>query len=282
MMVGSAQMSSQRLQSPPADEPAIVIERVSLAFDDNEVLRDISFSVGAGRMKILLGASGSGKSVVLKLILGLLKPDSGTIQVRGERIDNMTEQQMLQMRGDIGMLFQESALFDSLTVAENVGYRLYEELNMPVDEARRRIEEVLGFVGLAEYMDRMPSELSGGQRRRVAIARAFAAKPRHLLIDDPTSGLDPITAKTVDREIIKLRDLEHVTSIVVTHQLPDAFYVATHEAQRRNGDLAIVEVDAQKADEAEFIVLAEGRIHFEGDLAALRSSADPYLKKFLS
>jgi len=281
-MVGSAQMSSQRLQSPPADEPAIVIERVSLAFDDNEVLRDISFSVGAGRMKILLGASGSGKSVVLKLILGLLKPDSGTIQVRGERIDNMTEQQMLQMRGDIGMLFQESALFDSLTVAENVGYRLYEELNMPVDEARRRIEEVLGFVGLAEYMDRMPSELSGGQRRRVAIARAFAAKPRHLLIDDPTSGLDPITAKTVDREIIKLRDLEHVTSIVVTHQLPDAFYVATHEAQRRNGDLAIVEVDAQKADEAEFIVLAEGRIHFEGDLAALRSSADPYLKKFLS
>jgi len=281
-MVGSAQMSSQRLQSPPPDEPAIVIERVSLAFDDNEVLRDISFSVGAGRMKILLGASGSGKSVVLKLILGLLKPDSGTIQVRGERIDNMTEQQMLQMRGDIGMLFQESALFDSLTVAENVGYRLYEELNMPVDEARRRIEEVLGFVGLAEYMDRMPSELSGGQRRRVAIARAFAAKPRHLLIDDPTSGLDPITAKTVDREIIKLRDLEHVTSIVVTHQLPDAFYVATHEAQRRNGDLAIVEVDAQKADEAEFIVLAEGRIHFEGDLAALRSSADPYLKKFLS
>jgi len=281
-MVGSAQMSSQRLQSPPPDEPAIVIERVSLAFDDNEVLRDISFSVGAGRMKILLGASGSGKSVVLKLILGLLKPDSGTIHVRGERIDNMTEQRMLQMRGDIGMLFQESALFDSLTVAENVGYRLYEELNMPVDEARGRIVEVLGFVGLAEYMDRMPSELSGGQRRRVAIARAFAAKPRHLLIDDPTSGLDPITAKTVDREIIKLRDLEHVTSIVVTHQLPDAFYVATHEARRRNGDLAIVEADAQKADEAEFIVLAEGRIHFEGDLAELRSSTDPYLKKFLS
>ena len=264
------------------EEPAIVVEHVSLAFDDNEVLRDVSFSVGAGRMKILLGASGSGKSVVLKLILGLLKPDSGTIRIRGERIDNITEQQMLQVRGDIGMLFQESALFDSLTVAENVGYRLYEELNMPVDEARRRIEEVLGFVGLAEYMDRMPSELSGGQRRRVAIARAFAAKPRHLLIDDPTSGLDPITAKTVDREIIKLRDLEQVTSIVVTHQLPDAFYVATHEARRRNGDLAIVEADAQKADEAEFIVLAEGRIHFAGDLAALRSSTDPYLKKFLS
>src|SRR6186713_1471156 len=200
MMVGSAQMSSQRLQSPPPDEPAIVIERVSLAFDDNEVLRDISFSVGAGRMKILLGASGSGKSVVLKLILGLLKPDSGTIQVRGERIDNMTEQQMLQMRGDIGMLFQESALFDSLTVAENVGYRLYEELNMPVDQVRRRIEEVLDFIGMKEFIDRMPAELSGGQRRRVAIARAMAAKPRILLYDEPTTGLDPITCLTVDEE----------------------------------------------------------------------------------
>jgi phospholipid/cholesterol/gamma-HCH transport system ATP-binding protein len=128
----------------------------------------------------------------------------------------------------------------------------------------------------------MPSELSGGQRRRVAIARAFASKPRHLLIDDPTSGLDPITSKTVDREIIKLRDLEHVTSIVVTHQLPDAFYVATHEAVRRNGEVAIVKGDAGKADETEFIVLADGRIYFEGDFSALRSSADPFLKRFLS
>ncbi len=255
---------------------------MSLAFDDNVVLREVSFSVPVGHMKILLGASGAGKSVVLKLILGLLKPDSGVIRVRGQRIDNMTEEGLLQVRGDIGMLFQESALFDSLTVAENVGYRLYEELNMPPDEAHRRIEEVLGFVGLAEYMNRMPSELSGGQRRRVAIARAFASKPRHLLIDDPTSGLDPITSKTVDREIIKLRDLEHVTSIVVTHQLPDAFYVATHEAVRQNGSVAIVDADAQKADEAEFIVLVDGRIHFEGDLGNLRSSADPYLKKFLS
>jgi phospholipid/cholesterol/gamma-HCH transport system ATP-binding protein len=260
----------------------VEFERVSLAFDDNVVLRDISFSVGAGRMKILLGASGSGKSVVLKLILGLLRPDSGKIWVRGERIDTMSEQQMLLARGDIGMLFQESALFDSLTVAENVGYRLYEELNMAPEAASDRIAEVLGFVGLAEYMHRMPSELSGGQRRRVAIARAFASKPRHLLIDDPTSGLDPITAKTVDREIIKLRDLERVTSIVVTHQLPDAFYVAKHEAVRRNGDLAIVETNAEKADEAGFIVLADGRVHFEGDLAALRASSDPYLKKFLS
>ena len=264
------------------EAPAIVLENVSLAFDDNVVLRDVSFSVGVGEMKILLGASGSGKSVILKLILGLLKPDSGVIRLRGERIDNMTEYEMLRVRGDVGMLFQESALFDSLTVAENVGYRLYEELNMQADEVRTRVQEVLGFVGLAEYMDRMPSELSGGQRRRVAIARAFASKPRHLLIDDPTSGLDPITSKTVDREIIKLRDLEHVTSIVVTHQLPDAIYVASHEAVRQNGKAAIVETDARNADEAGFIVLSEGRILFEGNLAALRGSTDPYLMKFLS
>jgi len=262
--------------------PAIAFEHVSLAFDDNVVLRDVSFAVDVGRMKILLGASGSGKSVVLKLILGLLKPDSGVIRVRDERIDAMNEEELLAVRGDIGMLFQESALFDSLTVAENVGYRLYEELQMPPDAARRRIEEVLGFVGLAEYMHRMPSELSGGQRRRVAIARAFASKPRHLLIDDPTSGLDPITSKTVDREIIKLRDLEHVTSIVVTHQLPDAYYVATHEAVSNNGDVAVVKASPQKTAEAEFIVLAEGRIHFEGDLDELRAASDPYLKKFLS
>jgi len=262
--------------------PAIAFEHVSLAFDDNVVLRDVSFAVDVGRMKILLGASGSGKSVVLKLILGLLKPDSGVIRVRDERIDAMNEEELLAVRGDIGMLFQESALFDSLTVAENVGYRLYEELQMPPDAARRRIEEVLGFVGLAEYMHRMASELSGGQRRRVAIARAFASKPRHLLIDDPTSGLDPITSKTVDREIIKLRDLEHVTSIVVTHQLPDAYYVATHEAVSHNGDVAVVKASPQKTAEAEFIVLAEGRIHFEGDLDELRAASDPYLKKFLS
>jgi phospholipid/cholesterol/gamma-HCH transport system ATP-binding protein len=262
--------------------PAIAFESVSLAFDENVVLRDVTFSVRAGSTLFLLGASGSGKSVVLKLILGLLKPDSGVIRVRGSRIDNMSEQDLLKVRGDIGMLFQETALFDSLTVADNVGYRLLEEMGMPYHEARRRSQEVLGFIGLAEHMDRMPSELSGGQRRRVAIARAFASKPRHLLIDDPTSGLDPITSKTVDNEIVKFRDLEHVTSIVVTHQLPDAFYIAGHEAVQENGDVRIVVADPGKADEAEFIMLADGRVYFEGNAAALRASADPVVKKFLS
>ena len=262
--------------------PAVVFDHVSLAFDDHVVLRDISFSLRSSHMAFLLGASGSGKSVVLKLILGFLKPDSGAILVNGERIDTMTEGQLMRVRDDIGMLFQESALFDSLTVAENVGYKLYEELGMAEDQVRGRVEEVLGFVGLREQIDRMPSELSGGQRRRVAIARAMAAKPHLLLFDEPTSGLDPITAKTVDAEVIKSRDIEHVTSLVVTHQLQDAFYVATHQAVREDGGLAIVSAGARKIEEAEFIVLKDARIFFEGDAASMRASQDPYLKMYLS
>ncbi|HKY19881.1 MAG TPA: ATP-binding cassette domain-containing protein [Vicinamibacterales bacterium] len=265
-----------------SDTSAIAFEHVSLAFDDHVVLDDVSFVVRPGATLFLLGASGSGKSVTLKLILGLLKPDAGVIRVRGERIDNMTEQELLSVRGDIGMLFQETALFDSLTVADNVGYRLIEEMGMPLDQALQRSREVLGFVGLADYMERMPSELSGGQRRRVAIARAFASKPRHLLIDDPTSGLDPITSKTIDNEIVKLRDLEHVTSIVVTHQLPDAHYIASHEAVQQNGGVAIVAADPVKAEEAEFVMLADAKVYFEGTFAELRAATDPYLKKFLS
>jgi phospholipid/cholesterol/gamma-HCH transport system ATP-binding protein len=275
-------MASISPQNAESDAPAIAFENVSLAFDDNVVLRDVSFSIRPGSTLFLLGASGSGKSVTLKLILGLLKPDSGIIRVRGDRVDDMSEQELLKVRGDIGMLFQETALFDSLTVADNVGYRLLEEMGIPYDDVRRRSQEVLGFIGLAEYMDRMPSELSGGQRRRVAIARAFASKPRHLLIDDPTSGLDPITSKTVDNEIIKFRDLEHVTSIVVTHQIPDAQYIASHEAVQQNGRTRIIEADPRKAEEAEFIMLADGAVYFEGSFAALRASTDPYVTKFLS
>ena len=263
--------------------PIVVFDRVSLAFDEKVILSNISFTLLIGRTKIILGASGAGKSTILKLILGLLKPDTGVIWVNGERVDGMTEHEMMKVRADLGMVFQEGALFDSLTVAENVGYKLYEETDMPRDQVRRRIEEVLGFIGLGEYIDRMPSELSGGQRRRVAIARAMAAKPRILLYDEPTTGLDPITASTVDDEIIKLRDLENVSSIVVTHQLRDAFYVATHEAGRRDdGLLQIVPADPDKAEEAEFIMLKDGAVAFEGHAAELRASPDRYLKTFLS
>ena len=171
--------------------PAIRFDRVSFAFDEQVVLRDVSFAVPVGSMKILLGASGAGKSVVLKLILGLLRPDAGAVWVRGQRIDGMQERDLMRVRTEIGMVFQGSALFDSLTVADNVGYRLAEEMKMPADQVRHRVEEVLAFLGLSEHIDRMPGDLSGGERRRVAIARAIAARPSLLLFDDPTTGLDP-------------------------------------------------------------------------------------------
>lgn len=267
-----------------ADAPIIVFENVSLAFDEKVVLREVSFELLTGHTKIFLGASGSGKSTILKLIVGLLKPDAGRIWVNGQRTDEMSELELMKVRDDLGMVFQEGALFDSLTVAENVGYKLYEETKMPLDEVRARVQEVLGFIGLAEFIDRMPSELSGGQRRRVAIARAMAFKPRILLYDEATTGLDPITADTVDDEIIKLRDLENVSSIVVTHQLRDAFRVATNEAIRDAGKVEIVPADPQKCEEAEFIMLKDGRISFEGHAAEIREAAktDPYIKAFLS
>jgi phospholipid/cholesterol/gamma-HCH transport system ATP-binding protein len=277
-------------RSPLLDEamgpggPIIVFDGVSLAFDDKEILRNVSFTLKTGHTKIFLGASGAGKSTILRLILGLLKPDAGMIFVNGERVDNMTEDDLMKVRGDLGMVFQEGALFDSLTVRENVGYKLFEETTMPLDQVNHRVEEVLGFVGLAEFIDRMPSELSGGQRRRVAIARAMTAKPRILLYDEPTTGLDPITSLTIDEEVIKLRDLEGVSSIVVTHQLRDAFFVAENMARRDNGKLAFDKAPPKKADEAEFIMLKDGGILFEGNASELREAAktDPYIDAFLS
>lgn len=260
---------------------SVVFERVSFAFDDHVILRDVSFRIPEGSMRLVLGASGSGKSVMLKLMLGLLRPDSGEIWIHGQRIDRMAESDLMHVRGDVGMMFQENALFDSLTVAENVGYRLYEETDMPPALVRQRIEEVLGFVDLEPYIDRMPSELSGGQRRRVAIARAMAPKPRLLLFDDPTSGLDPITATTVADQIVKLRDVERVTSVVATHQMRDAFHLASHRVVRTNGRLQTESLDESHPDAATFMVLNDARIYFEGDGSELRESRDPYLRQFL-
>lgn len=263
--------------------PVVMFSHVELAFDDKVVLRDVSFTLLKGHTKIILGASGSGKSTSLKIITGLLRPDAGVVWVNGQRVDQMSEREMMSVRGDLGMIFQEGALFDSLTVRENVGYKLYEESDMPTEDVDRRVAEVLGFVGLAEHIDKMPSELSGGQRRRVAIARAMAFKPSILLYDEATTGLDPITAITVNDEVIKLRDLEGVSSIVVTHQLRDAFYVATHMAVRGpDGAVRIVRATPAKEQEAEFIMLREGLIVFEGDADALRRSTDPYIRTFLS
>ncbi len=272
----------QQILSEPG-APVVLFDRVRLAFDEKVVLKDLSFTVIKGHTKIILGASGSGKSTILKIITGLLRSDEGVVWVNGQRVDQLSERQMMSVRADLGMIFQEGALFDSLTVRENVGYKFYEETDMPLEQVDRRVEEVLGFIGLSEHIDKMPSELSGGQRRRVSIARAMAFKPRILLYDEATTGLDPITATTVDDEIIKLRDLEGVSSIVVTHQLRDAFYIATHMALREpSGEIRVVAATPEKSEEAEFLMLKDGFIVFEGSAEELRHSTDPYLRTFLS
>jgi phospholipid/cholesterol/gamma-HCH transport system ATP-binding protein len=275
-------LAALRAEAFGPGSPIVVFDKVSLAFDDKVILDQVSFTLIAGHTKVVLGASGAGKSTILKLILGLLKADGVVIWVNGERVDEMDERQMMTVRANLGMVFQEGALFDSLTVRENVGYKLFEETDTPVDEVHARVEEVLGFMKLSEHIDKMPSALSGGQRRRVAIARAMAAKPKLLLYDEPTTGLDPITSITIDDEIIKLRDLEAVSSILVTHQLRDAFYVATHEAVHENGEVGIIQADRGKCAETEFLMLKDGRVVYEGSASDLRASRDPYIRSFLS
>jgi phospholipid/cholesterol/gamma-HCH transport system ATP-binding protein len=285
-------MASVREETRPAllDEalafggPIIVFDKVWLAFDEKVILKEVSFTLLTGHTKIILGASGAGKSTILRLALGLLKPDAGRIFVNGEQIEGMREDELMRVRADIGMVFQEGALFDSLTVRENVAYKLVDELRWPADKVDARIQDVLGFIGLLDFSDRMPSELSGGQRRRVAIARAMAARPRILFYDEATTGLDPITALTVDEEIIKLRDFEGVSSVLVTHQLRDAFFVAEQTAAKGDGGVTFARAERGKAKQAEFMMLKEGRVHFEGNADELRAAArvDDYIRSFLS
>ena len=278
-----AALSPVRTADDRAGDPVVVFKDVSLAFDDKVILKRVSFHLMPGQLKVILGASGAGKSTILKLMLGLLRPDGGEIVVHGHRVDQLSEAELMHVRAGLGMVFQEGALFDSLTVRENVGYRLYEETDLPLEEVDARVTEVLGFVGLGEFGQRMPSELSGGQRRRVAIARALTSRPRILLYDEPTTGLDPITALTIDEEIIKLRDIEGVTSVIVTHQLRDAFYIANHEAVTgQNGDVDYFDVTPARKDRTEFVMLRDGVVAFEGNADELRASNDPYLKTFLS
>jgi len=270
--------------TPPAPDAdhAVVFDGVSLAFDEKVVLKDVSFQLLAGRTKIVLGASGAGKSTILRIILGFLQPDAGAVSVHGVRVDQLSEDELMAVRSHVGMVFQEGALFDSLTVRENAGYRLYEETVVGKADADRRVDEVLALVGLQGFGDRLPSELSGGQRRRVAIARAIASKPRLLLYDEPTTGLDPVTSIAIDQEIVKLRDLEGTSAIVVTHQLRDAFYVATHSAVNEGNGVQIVDAPRTKLGATEFLMLRNGRVVFEGDADAIRRSRDSYVRQFLS
>jgi len=281
-MTPSALEQPNRVQPPNEAAQAVVFEHVSLAFDEKVVLRDVSFTLPRGRTLIILGASGSGKSTILKIITGLLKADAGSVWVYGTKIDGLSEQQMMPVREHLGMIFQEGALFDSLTVRENVGYKLYEQTNMPLGQVDHRVEEVLDFLELETHIDKMPSQLSGGQRRRVAIARAMAFKPGLLLYDEATTGLDPITAITVNDEVVKLRDFEGVSSIVVTHQLRDAFYVARHTAVRDAGHVKIVPATPEKSGETRFIMLKDGLICFEGTAEQLKQAGDEYIQSFLS
>lgn len=264
--------------------PAISFRNVYFAYPGNDdyTLKDISFDVTAGGTEIILGGSGSGKSTILKLVLGLIKPESGTIEVGGVDISRMAEPQLMDVRAGIGMVFQEGALFDSLSVAENVGFRLREHEDLADDEFEERVSRMLGFVGLEEFYDRGPSDLSGGQRRRVAVARAMAHSPEMILYDEPTTGLDPITGSTICDLIVKLRDLEGVTSVVVTHQLRDAFQVAQSFVVEKDSEFVYERIeDIDQLEGTDFLMLNQGHIVFQGRQGDLFRSDEPYVRQFL-
>lgn len=255
---------------------------VEKSYGGHQVLDGVSFQLRRGETKIIIGASGSGKSTILKLVMGLEKPDAGTILVDGEDITELGERKLVGIRQRIGMVFQESALFDSLSVRENVAYRLY-ETGTDEDEVDSRVRKSLGFVGLEDAIDKMPSELSGGMKRRVALARAIIGEPEILLYDEPTAGLDPVTSRRINELIIALRDLSNVTGIFVTHRMRDAFTLASQYAIRNNGS---VDFHAEGQDlciaNTRFLLLRDGKIIFEGPDELLRRSNDPYIKRFLA
>ncbi len=261
----------------------IEFRAVDKSFNDETVLRQVSFRIGPGETKIIVGASGSGKSTILKLILGLIRPDSGQILIEGRDITALAEEEMVSVRRKIGMVFQEGALFDSLSVRENVGYRFFEEGAMEEGEIEREVLRLLGFVGLEEAIDKMPAELSGGMKRRVGIARALAGSPRVVLYDEPTAGLDPITKRTIVELMIQLRDLEGVTSIFVTHDLQAATTIAGECATIDDGGRVRFnrEKDSRCLLDISFILLEDGRICFEGNHQQLMASEIPYVRRFV-
>jgi phospholipid/cholesterol/gamma-HCH transport system ATP-binding protein len=262
--------------------PAIVFEDVHLSFEDNQVLRGVSFRLSVGETKALFGVAGSGKSTILKLALGLFPPDSGRISVLGNDVTQMPEQDLFPMRGHLGMVFQESALFDSLTVRENVAYRLMEEHGIYDDEIDVRVRESLRFVELEHTLDLFPSELSGGMRRRVAIARAIITKPELLLYDSPTGGLDPITSNTIIELIMKQRDVYRTSSLLVTHRLQDAFTLATHEFDPQTSQVKLLPRGQYCNVPMSFLILRDGKVIFDGDIRELTHTKDEYIKEYIS
>jgi len=258
----------------------VVFENVSIGFEGKSVLKDISFEVDRGQTMIILGPAGCGKSVLMKLTNGLLSPDSGKITVFGQEISAMGERQMFALREHIGMVFQESALFDSLSVENNVAYRLHEE-HLPEEEVHARVVEALKFVELEAAISKFPSELSGGMRRRVSIARAIITAPDLILYDSPTGGLDPITSTTIVELVIKQRDVSHTTSLLITHRIQDAFTLATHRFNNETGHMEPIP-NGGIDDSTRFLMLNEGRIVFQGSTLELVHSEDPWIKDYLA
>lgn len=265
---------------PAAAGPAISFENIRIGFDSGDVLRGVSFAVETGETKVIVGETGTGKTLLLKIAAGLVRPDAGRVVVLGQEVTAMPEQELLNFRSELGIVFQEGALFDSMTVAENVAFRLMEE-GAEADEVEGQVREALRFVEMEEAIDKLPGDLSGGMRRRVSIARALITKPRIVFYDSPTAGLDPVTAQTILTLILRLRDLYHVTGLLVTHRVQDAFAMANYRFDPQNGGLVPHNGSGAPAAATNFLVLRDGRVHFQGDPQSLRETTDPYLQKFL-
>ncbi len=265
---------------PGRSQPVVAFSHVAIGFDGNTVLRDVNFQAQTGEMRILLGPAGAGKSILLKLANGLIRPDSGSIKIFGQEITTMPEEEMFPIRSRIGMVFQESALFDSLSVRDNVAFRLNEQHADP-EEIDRRVKDSLRFVELEDAIDKFPAELSGGMRRRVAIARAIATHPELLLYDSPTGGLDPITSDTIIQLVMKQRDVYENTALLVTHRLQDAFTLATHRFNRETNQMERIENDGVDINTT-IMVLKNGVLAFNGSLIDLLRCKDPYIQEYLA
>jgi phospholipid/cholesterol/gamma-HCH transport system ATP-binding protein len=259
---------------------ALDFSDVWLGFEEGPILRGLSFSVKPRETLVLLGETGTGKTLALKLAAGLLRPDRGSVRALGHDITEQPERDLLEFRRKIGFVFQEGALFDSLTVGENVGYRL-EEDGVSEEEIRPRVEEVLRFVELEDTLEQLPSELSGGMRRRVSIARALITRPPIVLYDSPTAGLDPITSQTIITLILRLRDVYGVTALLATHRLQDGFALANFHFDPQTRTVRRGPAPGKEPAVTRFLVLRDGRIYFEGSPTEMLEAKDPYLQKFL-
>jgi phospholipid/cholesterol/gamma-HCH transport system ATP-binding protein len=265
-----------------ASEPPIRFEDVHMGFDEGDVLSGISFQVQPRETKVIVGESGSGKTVLLKVAAGLLRPDAGRVVVMGQDLTAMREAELLNFRRTIGFVFQEGALFDSISVADNVAFRLHQE-KVPEEETEARVRQALRFVELEETYEKFPAELSGGMRRRVSIARAVVSQPPVVYYDSPTGGLDPVTSQTIITLILRLRDSIGATSLLATHRLQDAFGLANYEFDSTSGKVTPIWEDQRRAKKSAttFLVLRGGKVYFEGETTEMLKSEDPYLQQFL-